>query len=177
VFASARAGDAASTALSGALLLTFNHGIIMTMLFSLDARILASGESPDMRFLGGLRNHQRRLAAFLLLSIFASAGLPGLSNFVGEILIYFSAFSVSPWLVLFAGFGTLIGAAALVRYYHAVFLGVPSAENPAVAPDLGAGETAVALGVAALWLVLGLYPMLLLHPVEKALLFLNYVIL
>ena len=174
VFTAAKSG-VASTALSGAILLVFNHGIIMAMLLSLDARVLQGGESPDTRSLGGLRTHQRKLAAFLLLSTFASASLPGLSNFVGEILIYFSAFRVSPWLTFGAGLGALIGAAALVRAFHNIFLGTPAAdqEKPKLALDLNTSETAVSLGIGALWLVLGLWPMFLLHPIEKALLMLN----
>ena len=126
VFVAVQAGTAASTGLSGAVLLVFNHGLIMTMLLSLDARVLTGSQSPDIRLLSGLRGPQRRLAAFLLLSIFASASLPGLSNFIGEILIYFAAFQVSPWLVFFASLGALIGAAALMRAFHNVFFGSPS---------------------------------------------------
>ncbi|HAO98542.1 MAG TPA: hypothetical protein DCQ83_00700, partial [Fibrobacteres bacterium] len=87
----------------------------------------------------------------------------------------FTAFKVSPWLTLFAGLGALIGAAALVRAIHAIFFGsVPAENHPAnLERDLGTGETAVALAMGLLWLVLGLYPMLLLHPVEKALLIAN----
>jgi NADH-quinone oxidoreductase subunit M len=174
VFAAVKSG-ATSTGLSGAILLAFNHGVIMVMLLALDSRILKGNQSPDMRLIAGLRGPQRRLAAFLLLSAFASASLPGLGNFVGEILIYFTAFKVSPWLTLFAGLGALIGAAALVRAIHAIFFGsVPAENHPAnLERDLGTGETAVALAMGLLWLVLGLYPMLLLHPVEKALLIAN----
>ena len=175
VFASVKAGEASSTGLSGAILLAFNHGLIMVMLLALDARVLKNGNSPDTRNLSNIRGHQRRLAAFMLLSAFASASLPGLSNFVGEILIYFTAFKVSPWLTFFAGLGALIGAAALIRTFHAIYFGPASADKPAtgLAEDLSMGDSVLSLSVGALWLVLGLYPMLLLHPVEKALLFLN----
>ncbi len=176
VFTAVGAGDAATTGLSGSVLLVFNHGLIMVLLFSLDARVLPGEESPDKGLLTGLRGRQRRLTAFLLLAIFASASLPGLSNFVGEILIYFAAFQASPWLVFFAASGALIGAGALVRFFHSVFLGSSSSAGRSEAilsRDLDAGETAIALVLAAIWLALGLYPMLLLHPVERAILFLD----
>jgi NADH-quinone oxidoreductase subunit M len=110
-----------------------------------------------------------------LLGAFASASLPGLSNFPGEVLIYFAAFKVSPWLTFFAGLGALLGAAALVRALHNVFLGKPSVLKAGVAPaeDLTGAETGLGLALAAVWLVLGLGPMLLLGPVEKAFSFIN----
>ncbi len=176
VFASAQAGDAAASGLSGAVLLAFSHGLIMVMLFSLDARVQVGAESPDKGLLSGLRPRQRRLAAVLLLSVFASASLPGLSNFAGELLVYFTTFQVSPLATFFAAAGALIGAAALLRTFHAIFFGQPAGPGRAPAklmPDLDAGETALSLGMAALWLVVGLYPMLLLHPLERAMIFLN----
>ena len=159
-----------TTGLSGAVLLVFKHAIIMVLLFAHDARILKDGASPDRGLLSGLRAGQKRLFAFLLLAVFASASLPGLSNFPGEILIYFAAFKISPWLTFVAGLGALLGAAALVRALHQVFLGTADTRRADILPaaDLGRGETALALALSALWLVLGLYPMLLLGPVQRA---------
>lgn len=175
VFASAQTGSGA-TGVSGAVMLALSHALIMVMLFSFDARVLEGGESPDTGLLAGARGAQRKLAAFLLFAAFASASLPGLNNFPGEILVLLTAFRVSPWLSFFAGLGALIGAAALIRAFHALFLGVPPAAGRPVAhhaPDLYKSEVALALIMAVVWLILGLYPMLLLRPVEKALLFLN----
>jgi NADH-quinone oxidoreductase subunit M len=134
------------------------------------------GASVDRGVLSGLRAVQPRLYAFLLLAVFTSASLPGLANFPGEILVYFAAFKISYWLVLIAGLGALVGAAALVRLLHSVFLGTADEKDPAdsqdpattPAPDLSRSETLFALALSALWLVLGLYPMLLLGPVERA---------
>jgi NADH-quinone oxidoreductase subunit M len=169
-------GSAATTGLSGATLLVFSHALTMAFLFALDARVLRSGASADRGVLSGLRAVQPRLYAFLLLAVFTSASLPGLANFPGEILVYFAAFKISYWLVLIAGLGALVGAAALVRLLHNVFLGTvdergtvdPQDPATAPAPDLSRSETLFALALSALWLVLGLYPMLLLGPVERA---------
>jgi NADH-quinone oxidoreductase subunit M len=186
VFASASvsldAGAASTTGLSGATMLVFSHALIMALLFSLDARALrdgSAGASPDRLRLAGLRARQPRLFAFLLLAVFASASLPGLNNFPGEVLVLFAAYQVSPWLALSAGLGALIGAAALVRLLHNVWLGKPDnvnddpaddSQDPATeaAPDLNRSEISVALALSLLWLVVGLYPMLLLDPIERA---------
>ncbi len=178
VFAAAGAGEVETTGLTGAIFQVFNHGLIMTALFAFDARISVSGNSPSLSTHGGLRKGQRRLAAVLLTAIFASASLPGLSNFAGEILVLFTAFNSSPWLTLLASLGALIAAGALVRAFHKIFLG-PQSEasqhNFTQAPDLSKRETGLALGLIVLWLILGLYPMLFIRPVEHAILTLGAV--
>jgi NADH-quinone oxidoreductase subunit M len=169
----AAGGETASTGLTAAIFQVFNHGLIMAALFAFDARISTTGESPLLSATGGLRTGQRRLSAVLLTAIFASASLPGLSNFAGEILVLFTAYRSSPWLTFLASVGALIGAAALVRAFHLIFLGNrKSADAPGFtqAADLSHGETGLALGLIALWLVLGLYPMLFIKPVEKTIL-------
>jgi NADH-quinone oxidoreductase subunit M len=169
----AAAGDVTTTGLTAAIFQVFNHGLIMAALFAFDARISTSGDSPLLSASGGLRSGQRRLAAVLLTAIFASASLPGLSNFAGEILVLFTAFRSSPWITFLASLGALIGAAALVRAFHRIFLGVrkgPEGMGFTQAADLSFGETGLALGLIGLWLVLGFYPMLFIQPVEKTIL-------
>ena len=173
VFAGAGSGEMETTGLTGALFQVFNHGLIMAALFCLDARVSVSGESPALSAIAGLRAGQRRLAAVLLTAIFASASLPGLSNFAGEILVLFAAYRSSPWLTFTASLGALVTAAALVRAFHGIFFGNRRDSQPLgfiQAPDLSRGETGLALALIALWLVLGLYPMLFIAPVEKTLL-------
>src|SRR5690606_1488297 len=159
---------------SGAAMLALSHALLMAFLFSLDARALSGPGSVERGVHAGLRARQPRLYAFLLLAVFASASLPGLNNFPGEVLTLFAAYTVSPWLALAAGLGALIGAAALVRLLHNVWLGTPGdeaaarPETPHIAPDLSRSETVLAVSVTALWLVFGLYPMLLLPPLERA---------
>ncbi|HKP97998.1 MAG TPA: NADH-quinone oxidoreductase subunit M, partial [Fibrobacteria bacterium] len=173
VFAAAASGDVATTGLTGAIFQVFNHGLIMAALFAFDARISTTGDSPLLSASGGLRAGQGRLAAVLLTAIFASASLPGLSNFAGEILVLFTAFRSSPWITFLASVGALIGAAALVRAFHRIFLGPRNGTESAgfvQAADFSAGETGLAVALIALWLVLGLYPMLFIQPVEKTIL-------
>jgi NADH-quinone oxidoreductase subunit M len=149
--------------------LALSHALIMAVLFALDARALENGASADRLRVAGLRTKQPRLFAFLLLAAFASASLPGLSNFPGELLALFAGFKASPWLAFVAGLGALLGAAALVRFLHAAWLGTaPENDDTIAASDLGRAETFTLLALGALWLTLGLWPMLLLGPVEKA---------
>ncbi|HLP40454.1 MAG TPA: proton-conducting transporter membrane subunit, partial [Fibrobacteria bacterium] len=173
VFAGAGAGPVETTGLTGAIFQVWNHGLLMAALFAFDARVSRGGESPALSSQAGLRSGQGRLAALLLAVIFASASLPGLSNFAGEILVLYAAFNSSPWITLLATLGALITAAALVRAFHKIFFGKRAGhEGPGFvqAADFGVAETGLAVGLLLLWLVVGLYPMLFIQPVEKALL-------
>jgi NADH-quinone oxidoreductase subunit M len=158
-----------TTGFAAAAVLALSHALIMVALFALDARALNGGESPDRLRVSGLRASQPRLFAFLLLAAFASASLPGLSNFPGELLALFAAYKASPWLAFIAGLGALVGAAALVRFLHAAWLGRPH-EDFATRPaeDLGRGEAATLIALGALWFLLGLWPMLVLGPINRA---------
>jgi NADH-quinone oxidoreductase subunit M len=173
VFAGAGAGPVETTGLTGAVFQVFNHGLLMAALFAFDARISKSGESPALSSQSGLRGGQWRLAALILATIFASASLPGLSNFAGEILVLYAAFASSPWFTFLGVTGALITAAALVRAFHRIFFGARSGHDApgfVQAADLSYGEAGLAVALFAFWLVLGLYPMLFIQPVEKALL-------
>jgi NADH-quinone oxidoreductase subunit M len=163
------AAGASPAGYPAAAMLALSHALIMAALFALDARALGNGASADRLRVSGLRARQPRLFAFLLLAAFASASLPGLSNFPGELLALFAAFKASPWLSFTAGLGALLGAAALVRLLHAAWLGAASGnDDTTAASDLGRAEGLTLLALGALWLLLGLWPMLVLGPVEKA---------
>lgn len=159
-------GDA--TAWTGALFQALNHGLIMALLFALDARANTDGSSVSSDTDGGLRHTQGRLAALLLVGLFAAASLPGLSSFAGEVMIYLSAYRVSPWLLVLGALGALVTAAASFRLFHVTFLGPARGTTPRAA-DLSPAETALGLAVAGLWIFLGLAPMTLLAPIEQAL--------
>jgi NADH-quinone oxidoreductase subunit M len=166
-FAGARGDAADASAITGGIFQVFNHGLIMAFLFALDDKISIDGRSLSMAEVGGLRAGQGRLTALMLVSLFAAASLPGMSNFAGEILVYFAAFRVSPWYAMAAGLGALITAAAMIRIFHHLFFG-PKRGDVQQASDLRIPEVVLGLAVVSVWLVLGFYPMLFVGPVEKA---------
>lgn len=166
-FAGTRGDASDSSAITAGIFQVFNHGLIMAFLFALDDRISVDGRGILMSEVGGLRAGQGRLTALMLVAMFAAASLPGLSNFAGEILVYFAAFRVSPWYTFAAGAGALITAAAMIRIFHHLFFGARRG-NVVQAADLRIPEVALGLAVVSVWLVLGLYPMLFVGPVERA---------
>jgi NADH-quinone oxidoreductase subunit M len=108
--------------------------------------------------------------------VFASAGLPGLSGFVGEFLAMVGTFAVNPWAAVVAAFVMILGAAYLLWMFQRVVFGEPSAFLLGLKhhlTDMTATEVLTLAPLAALVIVFGLFPGILLDlfhsPVDEAL--------
>jgi NADH-quinone oxidoreductase subunit M len=161
----AAAGGAApwtAMAYNGVLLQIFNHGIIAAALFGglamLEAR---AGCRATLDGFGGLRARLPQFSALLGIVWFASIGLPGLSGFVGEFLMFQGSFALAPAATAAAALGLLLTAVFLLRAWKHIFHGPL---NPACAawPDLTRRERLVLAAAVALIIIPGIFPNLLL---------------
>ena len=84
--------------LSGAVLQMINHGLSTSALFILVGMLDERVQSREISNLGGLWEKMPIFSAFFLLFAMASLGMPGLNNFVGEILILIGTFGTWPWV-------------------------------------------------------------------------------
>ena len=91
--------------LQGAILQMVNHGLITGALFLLVGVIYERTHDRTIAQMGGLAGRTPVYAAIFGFFVFASAGLPGLSGFVGEFLVLVGSFAASPWI---AGIATLL---------------------------------------------------------------------
>ena len=73
-----------------------NHGLITGALFLLVGVIYERTHDRTIAKMGGLAARMPVYAAVFGFFVFASAGLPGLSGFVGEFLTLVGTFEVSP---------------------------------------------------------------------------------
>ena len=80
----------------GAILQMINHGLITGGLFLLVGVIYERTHDRTIAKMGGLSARIPVYAAVFGFFVFASAGLPGLSGFVGEFLALVGTFEVSP---------------------------------------------------------------------------------
>ena len=67
------------------------------------------------------------MGALMLFVSLSSAGLPGLSGFVGEFLTLVGTFAVNPWAAAIATFVMILGAAYLLWMFQRIAFGEPSA--------------------------------------------------
>ena len=109
----------------------------------------------------------RLTAAFLIITL-ASIGMPGLNGFIGEFLIMLGAFRWDPRYVVGAGLGVILSAVYMLWMFQRVYYGpVTNTKNESL-PDLRPREWAAALPLCALAIVMGVFPMLFLKPMEPS---------
>jgi len=168
--AAGSARPAMTSAMAGTVLQAINHGIIATALF-LGITILEH-RSRGRRHIGDFGGLRARMPVFcgcLGIAVFASLGLPGLSGFIGEFLIFNGAFSAVPAATSVCVAGLLLTAIFLLRMMRMVFWG-PLKPACATWPDLTKPERALFAVLILLILLPGVWPQMLLHHANAAVL-------
>jgi NADH-quinone oxidoreductase subunit M len=110
-------------------------------------------------------------AAFFGLAFMASLGLPGLSGFIGEVLVFMGAFPVFQMLAVLAALGVILTAGYHLWAIKRIHLG-PFNEKWTHAlegHDLDGRELAMLVPLVAIVLVLGFYPHPLINLVQNGL--------
>ncbi len=156
-------------ALDGAILQMVNHGLITGALFLLVGVIYERTHDRTIAKMGGLAALTPVYAATLGFFVFASAGLPGLSGFVGEFLALVGTFVVNPWAAAIATLVMILAAAYLLWMFQRVIFGEPSEFLVGLRhhlTDMTATEILTLAPLAALVVVFGLFPGILLELIK-----------
>jgi NADH-quinone oxidoreductase subunit M len=154
-------------ALQGVVMELVCHGLSTGGLFVVAGLLQERLHTRDMDRMGGLWRRFPRAGGLAMILALASLGLPGLGNFVGEILILLGAYQANPGLAAVATLGLVVAAAYALAMIQRVFHGPPSASG-GVTRDLVPRE-ALVLGLAVtLLLWLGFYPGPVLEMVEPS---------
>jgi len=162
------------TGVTGALLVMVAHGFLAALTFAIIGYIHQQTRSLNMDDLGGLIRPLPFIGTVLVMAAFAGCGLPGFANFVGEVTVFFGAWTAFPLVTALACWGALIvGAVYMLRAVRAVMHG-PLRENATAVRDASNlwVKLPFALLLAAL-LVFGCLPRLLtdkIHPSAAGLL-------
>ena len=176
-------GTLAALALTATLYHCLNHAFFKSLLFLCTGSVLHATSERSLGKLGGLIHRMPWVAWCALVGSVAIAGLPPLNGFVSEWLLL-QAFLLTPglpqgylnMLVPVAAAVVALTAAlsgyVMVKFYGVVFLGQPREARLAEAHDAGAWERTGLVWLAAMCIVLGLFPTAvigLLDPVTRAL--------
>jgi NADH-quinone oxidoreductase subunit M len=155
-------------ALQGAILQMVNHGLITGALFLLVGVIYERTHDRTIAKMGGLSSLTPVYAAAFGFFAFASAGLPGLSGFVGEFLTLVGTFQFSPWAAAIATFVMILAAGYLLWMYQRLFFGDVTDFLRSVGhhlTDLRPVEALTLVPLGTLVVIFGLFPGLVLQMV------------
>ena len=143
-------------ALSGALMQMVNHGVTTGALFAIVGMLDERTHSREISAYGGIWGKVPVLAFFFLFFNMASAGLPGLNNFIGEFLVLVGTFRVSPGAAAGASLGIVLTLVYTVRLVQEILFGKEN--KPLELGDLTLREGAVLAILAVVDVYLGVHP-------------------
>ena len=156
-----------------AVLHTVNHALFKALLFMSAGAVYRMTGTRNIEELGGLaRRMPVTFAAFLVGSV-AIIGVPPLNGFISEWLVYQGLFRagyssdavriallVVPMLALVGG----LALACFAKATGVMFLGNPRSDKPLAAREVGVEMLVPQLALAAICVVIGLLPALIVRP-------------
>jgi NADH-quinone oxidoreductase subunit M len=145
----------------GSMFQMFNHGTITSMLFLLVGVIYDRAHTRGVNDFGGVANVMPFYAGVFGFAFMASLGLPGLSGFISEALVFIGAFKVYTFLVVLAMVGVIITAAYHLWAIYRIHLGPFNTRwtKALVNNDMDTREALTLIPLAIIVLILGFYPM------------------
>jgi NADH-quinone oxidoreductase subunit M len=108
-----------------------------------------------------------KYAGVVSIAFFAALGLPGLSGFISEALVFLGSFAAYRLITILAVSGVVLTAAYMLWLTQRVYLG-PLNPKYAEMPDLNGRElfTLVPLALIVIWV--GVYPMPILNLITTS---------
>jgi NADH-quinone oxidoreductase subunit M len=108
----------------GAIFQMFNHGIITAMLFMIVGVIYDRAHTRGLDDFGGLAKKMPIYTGIMAVAFFAAIGLPGMSGFISEVLVFLGSFKSYPVLTIISGLSIILGAAYMLWALQKIFFGV-----------------------------------------------------
>ena len=163
--------------MNGAMYQMFSHGLLASLLFLVAGVIYDRTHDRMIENYRGLAVRMPIFTAVVIVSFFASFGLPGFSGFIAELFILLGAFNsefvnglIPKWMAIVATSGILLGAVyylwTLQRMFFGKFwirTGITWKEG---LYDLDTREKIITLPLATLAVVFGIFPHLLLDVIS-----------
>ncbi len=154
--------------IGGSIFLMISHGIVSGALFMLVGMIYDRRHTKMIKDFGGLALVMPKFAVVFGIMLMASVGLPLTIGFVGEFLSLLGFFKVSPVMTVIAGLTIIFGAVYMLVMYKKSFFGPCNNPENLKLKDIYGKEIVALIPLVALVVVLGVYPKLLLGPIDKS---------
>ena len=146
--------------LTGAVLQMFSHGIMTALMFAMVGAIYERSHSRDITVLNGLVKRMGVASFCFAVAGLASLGLPGLSGFVAEFMVFTGVFRTYLPLAVLAVIGAALTAVYILRLLARTFFGdaaepIAGWANPT---DASPVEKTVGAAFVLILLFVGIWP-------------------
>jgi NADH-quinone oxidoreductase subunit M len=155
-------------ALEGGIVQMISHAFGSGAMFLGFGILYQQMHTREIKDFGGIAKTMPVFTAFFVLFAMSNVGLPGTSGFVGEFMVLLSGFNASPLVTMTAALTLIIGAAYTLWMVKRVFYGEIANDQVAQLQDIGGVDLFVFVLLAAVLLVLGLYPNVLLNVMHAS---------
>ncbi len=161
--------------MNGAMFQMVSHGMITAMLFLLVGVIYDRAHHREIEGFGGLGVSMPIYTGVASLAFFAAMGLPGMTGFIAEAMVFIGTFSVYRTLTVIAALGIVVTASYVLWTVQRVFLGKL---NPKYAdiPEINGRELFTLVPLGALVVLFGIYPMPILNLMRTSMTHLTEII-
>jgi NADH-quinone oxidoreductase subunit M len=154
--------------LTGATLQMFTHGTITGMLFVMVGLVYERTHTREIARMRGLAKQWPVIGVGMTFAAFASLGLPALSGFVAELLVFLGTFNKYEVMTIAGVFGIVLSAGYLLWMVQRVFQG-PATEEWADVHDAHRWWEQIPVGALALVILgVGIYPQGVLDLIEPS---------
>jgi len=161
--------NAAASGLNGAAMQMFTHGIITGGLFFLVGIIYHRAHTRDLKAFGGLASQIPYYYGIMMVTGFASLGLPGLCGFWSEFFVFRGTVRFIPIAAFIGVLGVVFTAAYILwKIVQYIFLGTLDEERWGLLPDMEWWEKLTMWPLVLGMVFLGFYPTPLLDMFNAA---------
>jgi NADH-quinone oxidoreductase subunit M len=153
--------------INGAVMQMFSHGIMTALFFAAVGYIYDRYHTREIGRLGGLSRAVPIASAFFIIAALTGAGIPGLASFWAELLVFLGALRVWPVLAVVVVAALVVTLAYSIRVIVLAFFGEAREAHHDI-PDINAFLSMPRVILAAVLLILGFYPRLILDVIDPA---------
>ena len=150
---------------SGAVMQMFSHGVMTALFFAVVGAIYDRTHTRDIGVLEGMAKRMGTTAWLFAIAGLASLGLPGLSGFVAELLVFLGLFQTYPILGALGVVGAAITAVYILRLIGRVFFGELGAQWRDQV-DISRREAGASVILVGFILLMGLFPFPFLSAID-----------
>jgi NADH-quinone oxidoreductase subunit M len=145
----------------------FTHGSITGLLFFCVGVLYEKAHTRDIDIFGGIAQRMPRLIVMFSIACFASLGLPALSGFVAEYLVFTGSFPIwTTWTIL-GTFGIVLTAGYLLWMLKRAFYG-PLNIKWASLKDASALEMVPLVSLVGVILLFGTFPGIIVNVIQPS---------